>query len=95
LTQKEPFEDESDSEDVQKRIKHGARPHISSRYKESEDPFDQAMIKAIHMCWVQDASLRASALEVKKFIESELVRLKVIDPDEAGEDKDRGSKKRT
>lgn len=81
-----PFEGESDSEDVQKRIKRGHRPHISSRFVKSEDPFDQAMVKAIQMCWVQNAEERASALEVKQYIEGELIRLKAIDPDEETED---------
>ena len=65
------------SEKAQDKIKAGERQHISSSYRNSADPFDQAMVKAIEMCWIQDPKKRASAREIQKFITSELQRLGV------------------
>lgn len=76
LTGKEPFEKEK-SKKTQSLIKKGERPDIPSSYRNSTDPFDQSMIKAIEMCWIQDPKDRASAREVQKFLLSELQRLGV------------------
>eukprot|EP00537_Pseudo-nitzschia_pungens_P003235 CAMPEP_0172359682 /NCGR_PEP_ID=MMETSP1060-20121228/3873_1 /TAXON_ID=37318 /ORGANISM="Pseudo-nitzschia pungens, Strain cf. cingulata" /LENGTH=379 /DNA_ID=CAMNT_0013081459 /DNA_START=369 /DNA_END=1508 /DNA_ORIENTATION=- len=76
LTGKDPFEEEKEKK-VKELIKSGKRPEIDSEYRDSNDPFDLAMIKAIEMCWIQDPEKRASAREVQNFIVSELQRLGV------------------
>ena len=76
LTGKYPFQDKEEKE-ARKLIKKGNRPIISSSVRNSTDPFDQAMITAIEMCWIQDPSERASARQVQQFFLSELRRLGV------------------
>ena len=77
FTGKYPFEDESNPKKVPEKVMAGERPHIPSAYRESADPFDQALIKVIEMSWIQDPEKRATAREMQKFIISELERLKV------------------
>lgn len=75
LTKLYPFEDlDESSEDVQKKIMKRSRPHIGHKFNESDDPFTQALIKTINMCWVHDPIERASSLEVQQFLQSELKR---------------------
>ena len=71
-----PFAHEK-SEKAQSRVKHGERPDIPSSVQDSADPFDQAMLKVIEMCWIQDPIKRASAREIQEFIISKLQRLGV------------------
>jgi hypothetical protein len=72
-----PFEDMSKSKDAQKKIKKGERPAFEPSLLNSTDPFDQAMIKSIQMCWIHDPEERASARQVQDFIKTELDRLGV------------------
>jgi len=76
LTGGYPFEKEK-SKKAQKRIQAGERPKIPISIRDSTDPFDQTMLKAIEMCWIQDPKKRASARQIQQFITSELQRLGV------------------
>jgi hypothetical protein len=71
LTQQYPFEHETIKVTAQK-VMAGERPVMPQMYLNSTDPFDQAMVKAINMCWVQDPKERATAMEVQKHIVSTL-----------------------
>jgi hypothetical protein len=79
LTKVYPFEDDN-SEEAQKKIMKRDRPHIGHKFRESDDPFTQALIKAINMCWVHEPVERASSRQVQQFIQSELKR-HGVDPD--------------
>jgi hypothetical protein len=72
-----PFEHEKKSKDARKMIKKGERPAFKPALLNSTDPFDQAMIKSIQMCWIHDPEERASARQVQNFIRTELDRLGV------------------
>mmetsp|Transcript_42420 Transcript_42420/g.47915 ORF Transcript_42420/g.47915 Transcript_42420/m.47915 type:complete len:567 (-) Transcript_42420:88-1788(-) len=76
LTGGYPFEKEK-SKKAQKRIQAGERPEIPISIRNSTNPFDQTMLKAIDMCWIQDPKKRASARQIQEFITSELQRLGV------------------
>jgi serine/threonine protein kinase len=78
LTSKSPFGKEK-SEKVAKKVQEGKRPPIPQSMQNSTDPFDQAMLKAINMCWIHDPEKRATARQVQNFITSELSRLGVKD----------------
>ena len=56
----------------------GERPHLDESLKTSKDPFVQALIRAMNMCWIHDPKKRATARQVEKFIDSELVRLGIV-----------------
>jgi len=75
LTGKYPFEDIEDSKTVERKVKAGKRPHIPTSYRNSTDPFDQALLKVIEMSWIHEPKERASAREMQTFISSELKRL--------------------
>ena len=75
LTGKYPFEDMQDSKKVEAKVKAGKRPYIPRSYRNSTDPFDQALLKVIEMSWVHEPKERASAREMQTFISSELKRL--------------------
>jgi len=77
LTGLYPFDDTDDTHEVRKLVKAGERPPIPSVYQNSTDPFDQALLKAIQMCWIHDPEKRATSRELHTFIVSELDRLKV------------------
>ena len=76
LTRKVPFENEK-RDKVPELVMRGGRPKIAQAILESQDPFDQSMLKAIQMCWIQDPKERATARQVQRFITSELERLGV------------------
>lgn len=82
LTKLYPFKDIDESEDAQKKIMNEKRPHIGHKLRESDDPFTQALIKAIHMCWVHDPVERASSRKVQQFLQSELKR-QGVDPEKS------------
>ena len=71
-----PFEKEKDQA-AQKKIKQGKRPELPEDMRESTDPFDLALIKAMEMSWIQDPEQRASARQVQQYIGAELRRLGV------------------
>jgi hypothetical protein len=72
-----PFKDIKDSKSARTKIIAGERPHIPSSYRNSTDPFDQALLKLIDLSWIHEPKKRASARELQKFIISELERLGV------------------
>jgi len=76
LTGVYPFEKQK-SESVREQVIAGERPHIPISVINSTDPFDQAMVKAIQMCWIHDPKERASARQIQEFIIDELQRLGV------------------
>lgn len=80
LTEKWPFDNDK-SRDAQEAVKDGKRPRISSRFRESKDPAVKAMIKAMTMSWRQDPEQRASALEVKNYLQQELKALGIHSDD--------------
>ena len=71
-----PFEHEKPKE-VYKKVIAGARPEIPPEILNSTDPYDQVMLKAIEMSWVQDQTKRASAREVQDLMLAALKKLNV------------------
>jgi serine/threonine protein kinase len=71
MTGRWPFEDQKPKE-AQRRIKNNQRPPIDESLRESDDPLDVTLLKAIDKCWDQDPTERASAREVEQFLEAEL-----------------------
>lgn len=80
LTEKWPFNG-MDSEDAQRKVKHGKRPQIPVRLRDSKDPAVRAMLMAMTMSWRQDPEERATALEVKNFLETQLRALNLHSED--------------
>ena len=72
-----PFEHDAGKKKAQQLIMEGKRPPISDRYTNSSDPFTQALIKAINMCWTHQPEQRASARDVEQYLDAELTRLGV------------------
>jgi len=81
LTETWPFNNDS-SRDAQRRVKDGKRPQLSTRFRESKDPAVQAMLKAMTMSWRQDPEERASALEVKEYLQQQLKALNIHSSDQ-------------
>lgn len=81
LTELWPFQDDN-SEDAQRRVRNGKRPHISTRFRDSDDPAVKALLMAITMSWRQDPEQRATALEVKEFLQSQLKALGIHSSDQ-------------
>jgi len=71
-----PWKDIKDKS-ARKRIRYGERPEIPSSYRDSTNPFEQALLKLIDLSWIHEPTKRASARELQKFIISELERLGV------------------
>eukprot|EP00980_Cylindrotheca_fusiformis_P000592 scaffold154_cov129-Cylindrotheca_fusiformis.AAC.9 len=77
LTGMFPFEIEKlSSKEVKRAVRRGKRPKIDGSYKNSTNPYTQALVKSISMCWIQDPEVRVSAAKLLEFITSELTRLK-------------------
>eukprot|EP00980_Cylindrotheca_fusiformis_P000594 scaffold154_cov129-Cylindrotheca_fusiformis.AAC.11 len=77
LTGMFPFEIEKlSSKEVKQAVRRGERPNIDESYKNSTNPYTQALVKSISMCWIQDPEDRVSAAKLLEFITSELTRLK-------------------
>lgn len=55
----------------------GERPPLNETFVKNANPFDKALINAMKMCWIHDPKKRATARQVEKYIDSELVRLGV------------------
>ena len=77
MSKEYPFSDRS-KKTVQRKIMAGERPKLNETIAKSKDPFDQALIRAMDMCWIHNPKKRATARQVEKFIDSELVRLGVV-----------------
>ena len=71
-----PFEKELDhphgTPEMRALVKSGKRPHISNAIFKSEDPYVQAMLHAVNMCWPQDPNDRATAREVQDYLAQHL-----------------------
>ena len=75
LTGKWPFEDRKTKE-AQRLIKNNERPPIDQEIRDSVDPLDVALLKALERCWEQDPIERASAREIERILEAELAKHK-------------------
>jgi len=73
LTGKWPFENRKTKE-AQRLVKNSERPPIDKEIRESDDPLDVALQKALERCWEQDPVERASAREIEQFLEAELAK---------------------
>jgi serine/threonine protein kinase len=60
--------DGTKEEEAQKLVKEGKRPYVNGTILNSTNPIDQALLKAMDMCYVHDPSKRASAKEVLNFL---------------------------
>jgi hypothetical protein len=76
LTEQWPFNDE-DSEDVERHVKSGKRPHIPQWLRKSTDSAHIAIQKVMAICWRQDPKKRATATEVADILLHELKELNV------------------
>jgi len=68
LTNKKPFEN-VETKETQMKVAHGELPFISPEQKQSKDPSDIALMKAIEMCWRFVPQGRSSAREVAIFLD--------------------------
>jgi len=64
--------------EIKELVQQGRRPHINidSDVVHSTDPYVQAMLQAVQMCWKQDPHERASAQEVEAYLGKLLPRAK-------------------
>uniref|UniRef100_A0A7S2E337 Protein kinase domain-containing protein n=1 Tax=Helicotheca tamesis TaxID=374047 RepID=A0A7S2E337_9STRA len=74
LTDSWPF-DKTKEKEAQEKIMDGVRPFIPLKFKNSENPADQALIKAAQMCWAEEPEERATAIEARDFLISELNKI--------------------
>ena len=78
LTGHFPFDDleDSDTKKAKLLVQKGKRPHVNidADIRNSEDPYEQAMLTAVEMCWKQDPHDRASAREVQAVLADFLPR---------------------
>ena len=81
LTEKWPFDNDK-SRDAQRAVKAGKRPHIPTRLRESEDPAVKAIMKAMTMSWRHDPDERASAQEVKEYLQQQIKALGIHSSDQ-------------
>jgi len=64
---------------AQKIVMNKGRPKLSSTLRNSKDPIDIALMKAMSMCQQQEPNNRATAAEVYSFLSSEAKKLGVPD----------------
>jgi serine/threonine protein kinase len=74
LTDRWPFQNEEDK-DAQQMVMHGRRPHIPSRFPESNQTEYKALLKVIDMCWEHLPEKRATADEIASYLEGILKEL--------------------
>jgi hypothetical protein len=60
---------------AQQKIIDGDRPLIPKELQENEDPFDQALLKVVDMCWKEDPPNRATARQVQTVLGQALKQL--------------------
>jgi Protein kinase domain len=53
----------------------GKRPAIPTELQASEDPAIQALLNAIHLCWIHDPGQRAAAVDVFQYLKWQLGKL--------------------
>ena len=71
LTTFHPYE-----RDAKDYVLRGDRPPIHKLVANSQDPYNIAMVKAIHMCWEENPKKRASAREVADVLKEGLDKIK-------------------
>jgi serine/threonine protein kinase len=71
-----PFDNDS-TDTAMSKVKRGERPFVSKEIRQSQDPIDRALLQAMNMCHVQEASERSTALQVANFLKA---NLELIDP---------------
>jgi serine/threonine protein kinase len=71
-----PFE-ELKSKKAKNLVKKGSRPPIPEAILNTTDMFDQTLLNATRACWIQDPEKRATARQIQKYIESQLIKLGV------------------
>ena len=76
LTKLFPFE-HFKTEDAQKRVMRGERPHIPNHISHTSSPHKLAVLKAIKMCQIQDPKYRASAGDVELYLRKKLEDLHI------------------
>ena len=59
---------------VIKAVQAGKRSPFPDSFKNSTDPFEQTLIKAIKLCWIHDPKDRISARELQTLFMTELER---------------------
>ena len=72
-----PFDDlDGDTKVAKRLVQEGKRPHVNidADIRHSEDPYEQAMLTAVEMCWKQDPHERASARQVQDYLAQYLPR---------------------
>lgn len=74
LTQKWPWA-ELEGEEAMKQVENGKRPHIPKSIRNSTDPVDKILIKAMTMAQKQDPKVRATARQIETFLKEKLMEL--------------------
>ncbi len=67
LAGEDPF-DELEKEEAVALLRKGKRPKIDAELRESEDPVDQALVRAVRMCYVRDWKERHTAMDILNFL---------------------------
>ena len=65
------------SEDVQKNVREGIFPTISSDESDNYTAMEKAVIHAMEMCFVMDVDKRNTSLEVEKYLRKKLKKFGV------------------
>mmetsp|Transcript_29633 Transcript_29633/g.61513 ORF Transcript_29633/g.61513 Transcript_29633/m.61513 type:complete len:480 (+) Transcript_29633:74-1513(+) len=79
LTGKEPWE-EFDTKKAQQRIAKGELPEFDGKVLQNGDKANEILKQAIDMCYVYDPKKRATAVEVRTFLENAVANFKMHDP---------------
>ena len=63
---------EFSSREGRKRVKNGEKPPLKEAYRESDNPIDRVLLKAMELCFVYRWQDRARAYEVRDLLINEL-----------------------
>jgi serine/threonine protein kinase len=77
LTNETRLFDNDSTDTAMNKVKSGERPFVPREIRQSQDPIDRALLKAMSMCHVQEIKERATALQVANFLKA---NLELIDP---------------
>ena len=77
ITGSYPFEGTFDGEEFssregRKRVKKGEKPPLKEAYRESDNPIDRVLLKAMELCFVYRWQDRARAYEVRDLLINDL-----------------------
>lgn len=75
LTEYWPFEGMEETK-AQKQIVSGERPPVDEELLNSKDSAGAALSEAMRMCWEQDPVARASANDVRAYLDAEVAKQK-------------------